>query len=47
MTPQPPTLEQLLIIVDRAERGVILPAEAAALRMRLRELHNPSERKPQ
>lgn len=32
-------LQQLLIIVDRAERGVILPAEAARLRTAIRALY--------
>lgn len=37
--PDPAPLAQLLIIVDRAERGVILPAEAARLRAELQALH--------
>lgn len=37
--PTPAPLAQLLIIVDRAERGVILPAEAARLRTELTNLH--------
>lgn len=32
-------LEQLLHLVDRAERGVLLPAEAGQLRAALRGLH--------
>ena len=32
-------LEQLLHLVDRAERGVLLPAEAAQLRTALRAMH--------
>ena len=32
-------LQQLLIIVDRGERGVMLPAEAARLRIALRVLY--------
>ena len=32
-------LQQLLIIVDRGERGVMLPAEAARLRTAIRALH--------
>lgn len=37
MTP-PLTLDQLLLIVDRAERGVILPQEAQQLRDTVRTL---------
>ncbi|MFL6096001.1 MAG: hypothetical protein ACJ71Y_11185 [Blastococcus sp.] len=32
-------LQQLLIIVDRGERGVMLPAEAARLRTAIRALY--------
>ncbi|HEY9370403.1 hypothetical protein [Streptomyces sp.] len=33
------SLDQLLHLVDRAERGVLLPAEAAQLRAALRAMH--------
>ena len=33
-------LDQLLHLVDRAERGVLLPAEAAQLRTALRTMHH-------
>ena len=33
------TLAQLLHLVDRAERGVLLPAEANQLRDAIRDLH--------
>jgi hypothetical protein len=39
MTPEPPPLKQMLHLVDRAERGVILPAEAAQLRIAIRALY--------
>ncbi|MFI6491253.1 hypothetical protein [Streptomyces sp. NPDC050564] len=35
MTPEPPPLHRLLHLVDRAEDGVLLPAEAAQLRTAL------------
>ena len=38
-------LQQLLIIVDRGERGVMLPAEAARLRTALRAMHAQASRK--
>jgi len=37
-------LQQLLHLVDRAERGVILPAEAAQLRTAIRALHAQASR---
>ena len=37
-------LEQLLIIVDRGERGVMLPAEAARLRTAIRALYAQASR---
>jgi hypothetical protein len=37
-------LQQLLIIVDRAERGVMLPAEAARLRTGIRALYAQAAR---
>ncbi|MEV6696268.1 hypothetical protein AB0M68_03770 [Streptomyces sp. NPDC051453] len=36
------SLAQLLHLVDRAERGVILPAEAAQLRIAIRAMHSPA-----
>lgn len=39
MTPEPPPLKQMLIIVDRGENGVMLPAEAARLRTAIRALY--------
>ena len=39
MTPEPPPLHRLLHLVDRAEDGVILPAEAAQLRTAIRALY--------
>jgi hypothetical protein len=39
MTPEPPPLKQMLHLVDRAERGVMLPAEAARLRIAIRALY--------
>lgn len=38
-------LQQLLIIVDRGERGVMLPAEAARLRTAIRALYAQASRK--
>jgi len=40
MTPEPPTYDQLLIILGRVERGVALPAETAQLRPAVRALHD-------
>jgi hypothetical protein len=37
--PDPTSLQQLLIIVDRGENGVMLPAEAARLRTAIRALY--------
>lgn len=37
-TDRPPTLEQLLVLADRAERGQLTPAEAARLRQGLEGL---------
>jgi hypothetical protein len=39
MTPELPPLARLLHLVDRAENGVILPAEAAQLRTQIRALY--------
>ncbi|MEV6737910.1 hypothetical protein AB0N14_13645 [Streptomyces sp. NPDC051104] len=39
MTDRPAPLARLLHLVDRAERGVILPAEAAQLRTAVRALY--------
>jgi hypothetical protein len=39
VTPEPPPLARLLHLVDRAERGALLPAEAAQLRTRIRALY--------
>jgi hypothetical protein len=39
MTPEPPPLKQMLIIVDRGENGVMLPDEAARLRTAIRALY--------
>lgn len=39
-----PYLQQLLHLVDRAERGVILPAEAARLRTAIRALYAQASR---
>lgn len=39
MTPEPPPLARLLHLIDRAERGALLPAEAAQLRIAVRALH--------
>jgi hypothetical protein len=36
----PGALAHLLHLVDRAERGVLLPAEAAQLRIAIRALHH-------
>lgn len=40
-------LQQLLIIVDRGERGVMLPAEAARLRTAIRALYTQASRNQQ
>jgi hypothetical protein len=37
--PDPTPLQQFLIIVDRGENGVMLPAEAARLRTAIRALY--------
>jgi hypothetical protein len=39
MTPEPAPLQRLLHLVDRAERGALLPAEAAQLRTQIRALY--------
>jgi hypothetical protein len=39
MTPEPQPLARLLHLVARAERGVLLPAEAAQLRTHIRALY--------
>ena len=39
MTPEPAPLARLLHLVDRAERGALLPAEAAQLRIAVRALY--------
>jgi hypothetical protein len=39
VTPEPPPLARLLHLVDRAERGALLPAEAAQLRTQIRALY--------
>ena len=39
MTPDPRPLARLLHLVDRAERGALLPAEAAQLRTAIRALY--------
>lgn len=40
-------LTRLLHLVDRAERGVILPAEAAQLRAAIRDLHEQARNQQQ
>jgi hypothetical protein len=40
VTPEPASLDRLLHLVDRAERGALLPAEAAQLRAHIRGLHD-------
>ncbi|WP_405883595.1 hypothetical protein OG747_36440 [Streptomyces sp. NBC_01384] len=39
MTAEPRPLQQMLHLVDRAERGAMLPAEAAQLRTQIRALY--------
>lgn len=41
MTPEPPPLDRLLHLVDRAERGTLLPGEAAQLRGGIQALTSP------
>jgi hypothetical protein len=47
MTPEPPPLKQMLHLVDRAERGALLPAEAAQLRTQIRALYAHAHAYPQ